>query len=56
MDVLELSGKTILTNNRDLTKGENTIQLETSRLSPGLYLLRLTIDSESVETIKFVKQ
>jgi hypothetical protein len=46
VDVLDLNGRVVLSpnNNQSFVAGYNRIELNTQKLSPGIYLVRLNVD------------
>ncbi len=54
MDVIDLSGRTVLAGNSILTSGANRSSLPTSELTPGMYMLRIG-NGNDARTIRFVK-
>ena len=54
MDVIDLSGRTVLAGSNILTSGPNRLSLPTSELTPGMYMLRIG-NGNDARTIRFVK-
>jgi len=54
MNVFDLSGKMITTDQFRLAEGKNEVQVETESLYPGFYLLMIT-DGNATQAYKFVK-
>ncbi|MEO6130989.1 MAG: CHRD domain-containing protein [Saprospiraceae bacterium] len=54
MNIVDLSGKIISTQPFNLTGGKNEVQVETTLLYPGFYLLMIT-DGNTTQAYKFVK-
>ncbi|HMC96172.1 MAG TPA: T9SS type A sorting domain-containing protein, partial [Flavobacteriales bacterium] len=54
LDILDLSGRTVLAGNRMLSNGSNRLSLPTGDLNPGMYLLRIGNGSEA-QVLRFVK-
>ncbi len=54
MNIVDVSGKLISSDQFQLTQGKNDVQLETENLSPGFYLLVIT-DGHASQAYKFVK-
>ncbi|MEO8590452.1 MAG: T9SS type A sorting domain-containing protein, partial [Flavobacteriales bacterium] len=54
VDILDLSGRTLMANKRTLTDGANRLSVPTSELTPGVYVLRIGSGS-AAQVIRFVK-
>jgi len=54
VDILDLSGRTVLAGNRMLSNGANRLSLPTGDLNPGMYLLRIGNGGET-QVLRFVK-
>ena len=48
-------GQKVFDNNYDFIEGKNNLIIETNKLKEGFYTLQMKINSETVETKKFVK-
>jgi hypothetical protein len=53
MNIVDVSGKLISSDQYSLTEGKNDVQIGTESLSPGFYLL--VIDGHASQAYKFVK-
>jgi|YNPMSStandDraft_1061717.scaffolds.fasta_scaffold00468_9 PKD repeat protein len=51
--ITDILGKNILTNNFELYKGENSIQLPINNIKPGIYFIKLVINNNST-TLKMI--
>ncbi len=57
LSLTDMAGKIINQRTTRLTVGDNFIPLDISRLSPGVYLIKVTTaDSAQLDCIKFIKQ
>ncbi|MEO8590453.1 MAG: T9SS type A sorting domain-containing protein [Flavobacteriales bacterium] len=54
VDILDLSGRTVLAGNHMLSNGANRLSMPTGDLNPGMYLLRIGNGSEA-QVLRFVK-
>ena len=54
VDILDLSGRTVLAGNRVLSSGANRLSMSTAELNPGMYMLRIGNGSEA-QVLRFVK-
>jgi len=54
MNIFDLSGKLLTTDQFQLTEGKNEVRMETESLYPGFYLLMIT-DGNATQAYKFVK-
>ncbi len=54
MNVLDMSGKLISSDQYSLTEGENTVEINTSNLHSGFYILMIS-DGQAAQAYKFVK-
>ena len=54
MSVIDMAGKVISTDRFVVTEGNNNVQIETTNLYPGFYMLMIT-DGNAAQAYKFVK-
>ena len=54
LDILDLSGRTLVAGNRILTNGANRLSIPTSELTPGVYMLRIG-NGNDAQVLRFVK-
>lgn len=55
IDVINYTGQTILSNVNNVSQGNNTISLDVSSLTQGVYFAKISTDN-NVKTVKFVKK
>ena len=55
LNVTDLTGRSLVSSQRNSTEGTNLTQLDVSQLLPGFYLLELRT-SKTVQVLKFVRQ
>jgi len=57
VQVYDLTGKLVTTvSKKNLSAGDQIIQIGTDELSKGTYIIRLTAAGDMIKTTKFIKQ
>ena len=56
LEILDVTGRQVLKQNINLTKGFNTINLDISQLSKGIFIIKLTDSQNQKAWVKMVKE
>ena len=54
INIKDVTGKTVLSKNNKVLKGENKLQIETTNLSSGLYFVQVKSDDVLISTKKII--
>lgn len=56
LQVIDASGNPVLTQRPALSKGSNTVSVNTSSIKPGAYIIKLTTPEGSLQSYKMIKK
>jgi PKD repeat protein len=54
IDVVDISGRVLSSNEKSATRGKNTVEIEAAALQTGMYMVRLR-SGDATKTVRFVK-